>query len=330
MRLLSLVCVPFFFVPVNPSRAEPTEETPAPAVVSPPAETTPPEPKPPLVVGHRARPSGCVPPLLPPRESLSLGRPTRGLLAAGRFLGESELVHHVDATDCNFWGTDELVGAMRRVAATVASVHPGHRLTVGELSRQKGGEIDGHASHESGRDVDLGFYFVDEEGQPYEPSRFVDVRRDRTAVVGERTLTFDVDRNWRLIEALLRDDEADVNFILVNGRIRDWLLAHARSIGAPTELYRHASRVLLRPRRGRHPHRNHYHVRIYCPATDSGCRDRGRLWAWVEQARAERAAQAASLEGAEAPDAEQGAVERARRTGERSAAAPSSPDPSRS
>lgn len=290
MRLLSLACVPFFFVPVDHPRVAQMLDVSPPRPVAVRAAPPTTEPKHSTPTGHRAPPSGCHASLPAPHASRSVGSPTRGELQGGQFLDESEVVHHVDAADCNFWGTDELVGALRRVAKTVASAHPHHRLTVGELSQPKGGDISGHASHENGRDVDLGFYFLDEEGQPYEPGRFVDVRRDRSARVGDRTLTFDVARNWKLVEALLGDGDADVHFILVNGRIRDWLLAHARSLGVAGERYRQASRVLVRPRRGRHPHRNHFHVRIYCPETAAGCRDRGRLWEWVESDREERSA----------------------------------------
>jgi len=296
MRLLPLACVPFFLLPLDTQRVAPlldaTEAEPAQAPRPPVRRRQLAEASQPLT--HRAAPSGC---RAGPTwgESQSIGRPTRGALSKGRFLRESELIHHVDSADCNFWGTEELVGAIGRAAAAVAAAHPGHRLTVGELSQRRGGDIPGHASHENGRDVDFGFYFVDEQGLPFEPSRFVDVRRDRTARVGDHVLTFDVERNWRLVEALLHDEEADLRIIVVNARIRDWLLAHARSIGVDEALYQHASRVLVRPRRGRHPHRNHFHARIYCPATDTECLDRGRLWDWVERARAARAERLASF-----------------------------------
>lgn len=178
---------------------------------------------------------------------------------------------------------------MQRVARAVDTAHPGHRLTVGELSQREGGDIYGHGSHENGRDVDLGFYFLDEDGLPYEPSRLIDVRRDKTARADGKTLTFDVTRNWAVIEALLTDDEADLAIALVNARVRRWLLAHARATGVSPELRRRAAMVLRVPRRGDHPHRNHFHVRIYCPETDAQCRDFNGQWEWVRRARAERA-----------------------------------------
>lgn len=291
MRLLSFAFLPFFFLPLDPADIAPVSKAlPSTVDLAPVARFATPEPEP--VPGHRAEPSGCTAATVPLAESVSTGTPTRGRLTHGKFLEESELVRHVDASDCNFWGTDELVGAIERVATAVAEEHPGHRLTVGELSKRRGGDIRGHGSHENGRDVDFGFYFLDEAGLPYEPGRLIRVRRDKTARADGEVLTFDVARNWKLVEALLTDEEADVNIILVDARIRRWLLAHARSIGVADELYRHASRVLLRPRRGDHPHRNHFHVRVYCPESDERCRDFNGLWDWVERARAERAARA--------------------------------------
>lgn len=286
MRLLfSCAFLPFFLAPLS------ARDVTAAAKVSQPPVAPPVAIAPPMVDEEpRDTPADpCAPADGERGLPRSIGTATHGRLEGGRFLAESELIHHVDAEGCHFWGTEELVGAVRAVASAVAEAHPGHRLTVGELSKRDGGDIIGHASHENGRDVDLGFYFVDADGQPYEPDRLLHVRRDGTASANGEVVTFDVDRNWALVESLLSSDEADVSFILVGWRIRRWLLAHARTTGVDEELYERAARVLIRPRRGRHPHRNHFHVRIYCPETHEACRDRGRLWDWVAQSRARRA-----------------------------------------
>ena len=296
MQFLSLGLLPFFFFPSISST--PT----APAVdrgvqiasqVGTSANRTSTDGAQPRVdVGHRAAPSGCSPQsAVPSYDSASHGTPQRGRLSRGKFLTESNTIHHVDAQDCNFWGTDELTGMVQRVARKVAAEHPGVRLTVGELSKRRGGDIHGHGSHENGRDVDLGFYWVDEDGRPYEPSRFIDARRDKTAMVGGKKLTFDVERNWKIVEALLTDEEADLNIIVINARIRRWLLDYAREARVSPDLRRRASIVMRVPARGSHPHLNHFHVRIWCPEDDGQCRDRGQLWEWVEEARTERARQ---------------------------------------
>ncbi len=237
---------------------------------------------------HRAPPSGCVAPALPARESSPAGRADRGRLSRGTFVGESGRIRHVDAHDCNFWGTTELTGAVRRVAEDVAETHPGARLTIGELSKRSGGDIEGHGSHENGLDVDLGFYWLDSRGRPFEPSGFIDARSDRTAVVDGRTLTFDVARNWAIIEAFLTDPEVDLAIVLVNVEIRRWLLDHARAIGVDRRLRRRASIVLRIPGPRAHPHRNHFHLRIFCPESATACRDKNDRYEWVARARARR------------------------------------------
>ena len=293
MHLLSLAFLPFFFLPVTvpTSPAAPVTERSIQASRAPSSpsgrvleqrafsmRTAP-------VVGHRAAPSGCVDsgdPLFD--ESLSVGTPTRGRLSYSKFLAESDVLRHVDAQNCNFWGTDELTDMVDRIARRVAQTYPGARLTVGELSQQRGGDIHGHASHENGRDVDLGFYYVDEDGLPYEPGRLVNVRSDKTAVVDGKTLTFDVARNWQVVEGML-EDSSDLNIVVVNTRIRRWLLDYARDNGVSNEMRRRASIVLRIPKRGTHPHLNHFHARIFCPETDNQCRDLTGVWEWVAEAR---------------------------------------------
>jgi murein endopeptidase len=60
------------------------------------------------------------------------------------------------------WGTDRLVRVILRVARDFHAAHPeAPRLTVGDLSRPRGGDfgprygLPGHASHQNGLDVDL-------------------------------------------------------------------------------------------------------------------------------------------------------------------------------
>src|SRR5690606_15754773 len=78
----------------------------------------------------------------------------------------------------NQWGTDELVEVIERAAAAVwaqSSSRPGGRaeksvtLGVADLSPKRGGKTIWHASHQSGRDVDLIFYSVDQRGRPLPP-----------------------------------------------------------------------------------------------------------------------------------------------------------------
>lgn len=53
------------------------------------------------------------------------------------------------------WGTSETVGALERASAAVAVLDGQPRAAVRDLSREKGGDIAGHGSHEHGMDVDV-------------------------------------------------------------------------------------------------------------------------------------------------------------------------------
>jgi penicillin-insensitive murein DD-endopeptidase len=216
--------------------------------------------------------------------SRSLGWTSRGLLVGGAEVRESDHIRHPadDLTRGHFWGTAELAGLVEAAATTVASVHPGARLSVGELSRRGGGNIPGHRSHENGRDVDLGFYLVDASGNPVEPERFVNVGWHGKGVHEGERVVFDDERNWRMIESLLSQTDTPVQYIFVHWTIRRRLLATARRLEADPEVRTRAERVILRPKGSRHPHRNHFHVRVYCDPQDRpGCRDRGVVWSWV-------------------------------------------------
>jgi penicillin-insensitive murein endopeptidase len=189
----------------------------------------------------------------------------------------------VDRPRGNFFGTRRLVGLLERTAAAVEAQAPGARMNVGELSARSGGNIVGHRSHENGRDVDLGFYMVDEAGVPVETRRFLDVRRSGRSRNAEAGLQFDPVRNWMMIEALVTDPQVVVQHAFVHRDVRQLLVRQGRRMGASDALIDRVERVVISPG-VRHPHRNHFHVRIYCGPDDMpGCRDRGPYWPWLRE-----------------------------------------------
>jgi penicillin-insensitive murein endopeptidase len=179
----------------------------------------------------------------------------------------------------SFWGTWELVQLVERAAYRVARRLPGARLSVGELSAQRGGDIGDHGSHENGRDVDIAFYMVDGRGRPIEPYAFADFRADGTALPPNEGLVFDDARNWELVAKLVADGDARIQFIFVAHEIERRLLAEGVRRGAPGVVLSRAEAVMAQP--SGHPHRNHFHVRIYCaPADRPACQDRPPFHPW--------------------------------------------------
>ncbi|AKF05884.1 penicillin-insensitive murein endopeptidase [Sandaracinus amylolyticus] len=227
----------------------------------------------------------------PPVEgSVSVGRHNTGRLLGGREIVESEHVRLKHPNGDQHHGTDELVTLLERSAATVAQQFPGSRLTVGDLSRRRGGRFRPHRSHRSGRDVDVGFYVVDTSGQLVYHDRFVDFRADGTTRANP-DWRFDDARNWALVAAMVGQDDAPVQYMFVARWLKQRLLDYAASIGAPQELIDRASAILDQPSRGGR-HEDHFHVRIYCPAGDRPrCVDDAPWHAWVARPSAEELAQ---------------------------------------
>tara|TARA_B100001750_G_scaffold49840_1_gene37770 strand:- start:431 stop:1039 length:609 start_codon:yes stop_codon:yes gene_type:complete len=180
----------------------------------------------------------------------------------------------------NFYGTWELVQLLERAAYRVERRLPGAKLSVGELSAEHGGRLPGHASHQSGRDVDLAFYMLDGRGRPYPPGAFAAFDAHGRGLRPNEGLTFDDARNWELVAKLVADGDARVQYIFVARHIKQRLLAEGRRRAAPASVLERAERVMVQPASG-NPHANHFHVRIYCaPADRPTCRDQGPRHPW--------------------------------------------------
>ena len=240
-----------------------------------------------VAAAERARPGPRVqreldlrPP--PGMRSRSLRYPWDGQLVRGMRLRESDYVRYVGeyAPHGRFYGTWELVQLLERAARRVAFRLPGAKLSVGELSRPGGGRVDGHRSHESGRDVDLGFYVTRSDGEPLYTYAFAAFDARGHGVAPNQYLRFDDARNWELVAKLLSDGETRVQYIFVASYLKQRLLDEARRRGAPGGLIERAKAALVQPAHG-HPHHNHFHVRVYCGPADQGlCRDSGPFWPW--------------------------------------------------
>jgi len=135
------------------------------------------------------------------------------------------------------------------------------RVQIGDASRARGGPLDQHRSHQSGRDVDIDYFY----------------RRCRE-VCGHHRLSaseLDADRQWRLIEPWLRDDA--VEYIFIDHALQEPLYEAARRAGASRS---DLSRWFQWPRAAdvrfgviRHvpSHADHMHVRFACAPHDTAC-----------------------------------------------------------
>jgi len=215
-------------------------------------------------------------------ESRSVGVPDRGRLIDPAQLDDTDHLFIRTSRRSAHYGTAELVGLIRRAARAVADAHPGPRLVVGDLSRRRGGRFGPHRSHQSGRDADVGFFLNDAEGETTQAEQFVSLRRDGCGTVRDDRFCFDAPRNWALIAAMVQDEEARVQYVLIAPDIRRRLLDEGERQGAPPELVERV-RTVTEPHSGSHSHRSHFHVRIYCPPDDRPrCIDEPPYHDWYE------------------------------------------------
>ena len=205
------------------------------------------------------------------RFGRSIGSPTQGHLIGGMHLTESESLRIVpsDTAGDVRWGLEPLVAMIERASRSVRKQFPDAVASVGHLSREGGGDVDQHRSHESGRDADVGFYIRSYSGRPLLPSHLVAFRGDGSAASWPGAY-FDDARNWAFVTSLCGDPQARVTHIFIASPLRARLLAYAERTGAPARTRLRAAELMQQPH-GTLPHDDHFHVRIACPAHMTGC-----------------------------------------------------------
>ena len=201
-----------------------------------------------------------------PGRSQAVGRPQHGRLVDGEQLkdGPGMWIRNTATT----WGTNETIRAIKAAIAEVRRKHPKvHDLTIGDISKKDGGFLAPHRSHQSGLDVDLGFYHL---GQPKSgPHASLDATR----------VSLDAAATWTLILALAGPNEeaSNVEYMFISypvqKKLYDWAKAEGWSEAKLSWLIQYprgsrAMRGLIRHEPG---HQNHIHVRFKCPRGDTAC-----------------------------------------------------------
>jgi penicillin-insensitive murein endopeptidase len=199
-------------------------------------------------------------------QSLSMGKSSEGRLLGAKALQSGEAVRTLPRRHerrCLNWGTPRLVDALRRAGEVVRQASSdAPPLGVGDLSKARGGPIRPYSrSHQSGRDADLAFYQLDEQGQPVPAEDLLAF--DAQGQTGNGKRRFDRRRNWLLVRALLEDKGLDVQWMFISKPLRQALLEEARSLKEPAWLLERAEQVLHQPTDSR-PHNDHFHLRIRC------------------------------------------------------------------
>ncbi len=206
-------------------------------------------------------------------QSLSVGSPNSGTLVRPKKLRSAGALRVQAKSQEHAYGLPALVLMLQRTAREMAKAAPGSTLLVGDLSRREGGPLGGHASHQSGRDADVGFY-ARQKGKPLRLTRFVAFDTSGNAKDGSGAV-FDERRNWLLVRMWLQDRRAGIDHVFVARWLRQRLLDYAARVPSERRYVERASELLHQPIDSS-PHDDHFHVRIGCPASQSDiCRDAG-------------------------------------------------------
>ncbi len=217
-------------------------------------------------IGQRLRVPGEIARTVRLLPGQSRGRPGHGWLYQPTQLPKSShyFRRRVERTFAAAHVVDHTLNAIHQAHSTIPKLH---RLAIGDLSDHDGGPISGHASHQSGRDIDIGlFYRKVPAGYPEE---FIEANENN----------FDATGTWALLEPLVRTagKPGGVEKVFVDYELQAWLYAAARAGGwSKTKLVdvfqypdgRHAKHGLVRhePK-----HADHMHVRFTCVADDTHC-----------------------------------------------------------
>lgn len=185
---------------------------------------------------------------LPALGSISFGFTDEGRVINAKQLPEGDAWTRVSPDHA--WGTAETIDALMAVAQAVRDTHPeAPPLRVNRISSREGGYLKPHRSHQSGRDVDLGFFYTGDLHQ--------------TRVSRNWGAHMELAYNWTLVRSLIT--QSDVQLVLVDQSIQKKLYDYALSIhedqawldsvfSGPQRLIKHAR-----------SHRDHFHVRFYSP-----------------------------------------------------------------
>ena len=230
---------------------------------------------------------GCLgtPTPLAPGLGGSVGWPHHGVQTGAVELPESGpgFVRYRKVGGFN-WGQPALVQAVKAAALAVQTALPGGGpLVVGDLSARDGGQVVRHATHRSGRDVDLLWYVTTPEGAAIENGHFVQLGSDGLGRTPDGSFVrLDVAREWLLVKSLLSSERIDAQWMFASRAVEALLIDYAISSGEDAQLVWRAESVLQEPADAL-PHDDHLHLRIACSPQESvrGCQGGGPYWSWL-------------------------------------------------
>ena len=190
--------------------------------------------------------------------ALSVGRTNAGALIGGVQMPGGEQWAIVNTRET--WGTPETIEVLAHCINRVSEQFPDTpAIPIGDISTKDGGHLAPHLSHQSGRDVDLGYYYTTSDAW-------------YARATGDN---LDLPRTWAFVKAVVTETDVELIFIdrSVQKLLRDYAVNKGEDgvwlddvFGGPSASYR----PIIRHEPG---HDTHVHVRFYNPiAQESGRR----------------------------------------------------------
>lgn len=182
------------------------------------------------------------------KATRSVGAPNRGRLVHGVPMPEGD-AWTMKPGRSRVYGTAETVQTLHEtLLAYGETFDAAPPVRIRDLSARGGRRISPHRSHQSGRDVDIGFVLVGGE----EGSRRVSEE------------TFDADKNWFLVRSLI--DSGRVQAIYTSGKAKRWLRQAAIADVGDNEAEAYVDLISYE-----HGHGHHMHVRFRCADEHRAC-----------------------------------------------------------
>lgn len=202
----------------------------------------------------------------PEAPTRSVGAPNRGKLQHGVPLPEGE-AWRLRERRVNVFGSTVMVNSLLQAFEAYGEAFPdSEEIRLGDLSDRNGGRLNPHKSHRTGRDVDIGYILrPDTRGEHYWQ------RADEE--------TFDAEKNWFLIKALI--ETGNVQQIFMSSRLQKLIMPMAERELSPEQMARYFRRANPDPRSPsviKHwkGHLDHMHVRFRCEEGNARCVSRSR------------------------------------------------------
>lgn len=161
-----------------------------------------------------------------------------------------------------YYATNELTHILDMISKMSYTLTPGYKSSIGDVSREKGGKLFKHKSHQIGVDADVAFYFKNKTFQGYLAS---------AVMVNKLHPDWMYEQQWTMFKKI--QETGFIDRIFIHPLMKKKLCEHAIKLG---ELTKGDSKSLaaqtLRRLIPEKDHHDHYHLRVKCSSAQARCR----------------------------------------------------------